>query len=350
MPRTTLATIAAAAGVSTATVSKVLNARPDVGQETRARVERALADHGYVAQRRKQTRTRRRVRTVGLVCDDLLSPYTVEVLRGVSGAAAEANVDVVVALLEDVLGGLRSSSGAWVRRLRAAGHEGMIVVACELTELQGDALDRAGLPVVAIDALSLPSIEVATVGSTNGTGALAATQHLIGLGHERIAFVGGPETSSCSQARLHGYLAAMTTAGLPVDPALISHGPFITATGVEEGRRLLALAEPPTAVFAANDPIALGVAEAARLNGRGVPADLSVVGFDDTFLAESSTPPLTTVRQPLQQMGSFAFGTLMRLVGGQQPDTPHIELATELVIRDSTAPYRPSGVRKAGAR
>ena len=332
--RTTLATVAAAAGVSTATVSKVLNARPDVGQETRVRVERALADHGYVPQRQRRARKKARVRTVGLVCDDLLSPYTVEVLRGVSGAAAEAEVDVVVALLDDVLGG--PSSDAWVRRLRAAGHEGMIVVACELTEVQGAAVDRAGLPLVAIDALSLPSIEVATVGATNGTGALGATEHLIELGHERIAFVGGPESSSCGQARLHGYLAAMTNAGLPVDTELISHGLYITATGVAEGRRLLGLERPPTAVLAANDPIAIGVIEAARLQGLAVPADLSVVGFDDTFLAESSTPPLTTVRQPLQQMGAFAFESLMRLVGGRALDTSHIELATELVVREST--------------
>ena len=328
--RPTLAIVAAGVGVSTATVSKVLNGRPDVAAATRARVERALAEHGYVPVRRKPQR--RRVRTVSLVCDDLLSPYTSELLRGVISAAAEAEVDVVVAALE--------SGDAWARRLRAPGRAGLIVVACDLTEAQAGALDRARLPVVAIDALSLPSVEVVTVGSTNATGAVGATEHLIGLGHERIAFVGGPATSSCGRARLHGYLAAMSQAGMRVDAELVSHGPFVTATGVTEGLRLLGLEQPPTAVFAGNDAIAIGVIEASRLRGLAVPADLSVVGFDNTFLAASSTPPLTTVRQSLQDMGAFAFETLLRLGDSDPPGTRHIELATRLVVRDSTAVRR----------
>jgi len=319
--RTTLAMVAAEVGVSKATVSKVLNGRPDVGAETRARVERALADHGYVPVRR--TPKRKRVRTVSLVCDDLLSPYTSELMRGVVSAATEAEVDVVVAALE-----------SW--RSRGSGGAGILVAACEVTEKQAKALDRARQPVVAIDALKLPSTEVVTVGSTNATGAMEATEHLLGLGHERIAFAGGPETSSCGQARLHGYLAAMSQAGLRVDPEFVSHGTYVTATGVSEGRRLLALEQPPTAVFAANDAIAVGVIEAARLRGLAVPADLSVVGFDDTVLAESSTPPLTTVRQSLQDLGAYALKTLLSLGDGIVPGLRHVELATELVIRSST--------------
>ncbi|MFG1814927.1 LacI family DNA-binding transcriptional regulator [Kribbella sp. NPDC049174] len=329
--RPTLAMVAARTGVSKATVSKVLNGRPDVGAATRARVERALADHGYVPVRR--TPKRRRPRSVSLVCDDLLSPYTSELLRGVVSAATEAEVDVVVTALE-----------SW--RRKSSGGGGIIVAACEVTDGQAKALDRSGQPMVAIDALNLPSGEVTTVGSTNATGAIAATEHLIGLGHERIAFVGGPAASSCGQARLHGYRAAMSQAGLHVDAELVSHGPFVTATGVTEGLRLLALEQPPTAVFAANDAIALGVIEAARLRGLAVPADVSVVGFDDTFLAESSTPPLTTVRQSLQDLGAFALKTLLRLGAGDPPESPHVELATELVIRSSSAAPAPSNCRE----
>jgi LacI family transcriptional regulator len=325
--RTTLAMVAAELGVSKATVSKVLNRRPDVGADTRARVERALADHGYTPVRR--TPPPQRVRTISLVCDDLLSPYTSELMRGVVSAATEAEVDVVVAVLE-----------SW--RRSDSGSAGILVAACEVSEKQAKALDRARLPVVAIDALRLPSTEVVTVGSTNATGAIGATEHLLGLGHERIAFAGGPETSSCGQARLHGYLAAMSQAGLHVEPNLVSHGPFVTATGVSEGRRLLALERPPTAVFAANDAIAVGVIEAARLRGLAVPADLSVVGFDDTFLAESSTPPLTTVRQGLQDIGAYALKTLLRLGDGDVLGLRHVELATELVVRSSTGAPAPS--------
>lgn len=330
--RATLAMVAAAAGVSTPTVSKVLHGRPDVAAATRTRVEQALADCGYVPPQKNQGRSR--VHTVNLVCDDLLSPYTSELLRGVTKAANLQEVDVVVALLQDVAG---STPQAWTRRLRAAGHEGIIVAACELTDAQITALDRARVPLVAIDTLSLPSVEVATVGSTNATGGVDATEYLLGLGHRRIAFVGGPATSTCGQARLHGYLAAMSNARLPVDPDLVSNGLFITPTGLAEGQRLLELDDPPTAVIAGNDPIAIGVIEAARQRGLAVPADLSVVGFDDTYLAESSTPPLTTVRQPLQEMGAFAFRTLLRLRDGEPPAACHTELATQLVIRSSTA-------------
>ncbi|TCM47167.1 LacI family DNA-binding transcriptional regulator [Kribbella sp. VKM Ac-2568] len=329
--RATLAMVAAAAGVSTPTVSKVLHGRPDVAAATRARVEQALADCGYVP---PQNQERRRVHTVNLVCDDLLAPYTSEVLRGVTKAANLEEMDVVVALLQDVAG---STPQAWTRRLRAAGHEGIIVVACELTDAQLTALDRARMPLVAIDPLSLPSIEVASVGSTNAAGGVDATEYLVGLGHRRIAFVGGPVTSTCGQARLHGYLAAMSNARLRVDTDLVSHGPFVTPTGLAEGQRLLGLGEPPTAVIAGNDSIAIGVIEAARQRGLAVPADLSVVGFDDTYLAESSTPPLTTVRQPLQEMGAFAFRTLLRVRDGKPPGARHTELATQLVIRSSTA-------------
>ena len=142
---------------------------------------------------------------------------------------------------------------------------------------------------------------------------------------------------------MHGYLAAMSQAGLRVAPELVSHGTFVTATGVGEGRRLLALEQPPTAVFAANDAIAVGVIEG--LHGLAVPAELSVVGFDDTVLAESSTPPLTTVRQSLQDLGAYALKTLLSLGDGVTPGLRHVELATELVIRSSTGAPAPSNCR-----
>ena len=184
--RPTLAIVAAGVGVSTATVSKVLNGRPDVAAATRARVERALAEHGYVPVRRKPQRRRGPDRQLRLRRS--ASPYTSELLRGVISAAAEAEVDVVVAALESGdawPGGCGPPGGADRRRLRSH-------------RVLRPATDRARLPVVAIDALSLPSVEVVTVGSTNATGAVGATEHLIGLGHERIAFVGGPATSSCA--------------------------------------------------------------------------------------------------------------------------------------------------------
>ncbi len=336
MPRATLATIAAAAGVSAPTVSKVLNGRPDVSAATRARIEHALREHGYVPQVRSPGR--RLARTIDLVFDELLNPYTSEVMRGVTIAANAEGVDVVVGLFPDR--SPRTMADAWAKRLVAAGREGIIVATSVLTRAQIAGFDRARIPLVVVDPLNLPRVDVASVGATNWAGGVAATDHLIDLGHRRIGFVGGLIDSACEQARLHGYLASLTRAGIEPDPALVSHRDFHYETGYGDGARLLDLAEPPTAVFAASDAIALGVLETAREHGLTVPGDLSVVGFDDTYVAEWTTPPLTTVRQPLQEMGALAFRTLMRLRAGDPPESHHVEMATQLILRGSTAPPR----------
>jgi LacI family transcriptional regulator len=176
-----------------------------------------------------------------------------------------------------------------------------------------------------------------SVGSTNFAGGLAATQHLLSLGHRRIAYLGGPVTAACNQARMHGYRAAMEAAGAPVTDGYVRIGRFRFQDGVDGGAALLDLPQPPTAVFAGNDETAAGVVEVARARGLRVPEDLSVVGFDDTRLARFLSPPLTTVRQPLHQIGGVALRTALRLAAGEKLDSHHVELATELVLRHSTA-------------
>jgi len=318
--------VAEAAGVSLPTVSKVLNGRGDVAPATRERVQEVLRELGYVPQPGRRAAP---ARVIDLVFDDLVSPYSLEVLRGVTDAGAELGVDVVV-------GRPPEREEDWARRLRSAGREGLIVVTSELTREQVEGFARAGLPLVVIDPLNLPRVEVTSVGATNWNGGLTATEHLLSLGHRRIAYAGGPVQASCSQARQHGYRGALENAGIPADPDLILHGAFGYPNGLEMGGRLLDLPEPPTAVFAGSDATALGVVEAARRRGLRVPEDLSVVGFDDTMLAELATPALTTVRQPLQDMGRVALRTLLRLAAGDTLDSHHVELATHLVVRDST--------------
>jgi LacI family xylobiose transport system transcriptional regulator len=199
------------------------------------------------------------------------------------------------------------------------------------------------IPFVIVDPAGDPDPDVPSVGSANWAGGLAATRHLTDLGHERVAIITGPEDMLCSRARLDGYRSAMTMAGLPVDPRLVRFGDFQVAGGFEHAMDLLDGPDRPTAVFAGSDLHALGVLEAARLEGLRVPADLSVVGYDDVPLAQWSSPPLTTVHQPLRQMAEEATRMLFR------PDGPgraarRIELATHLVVRQSTAPRPgPSG-------
>jgi len=232
---------------------------------------------------------------------------------------------------------------SWARGLAVSGRRAVIAVVNDITAGDLTALARAHLPLVVIDPLNLPSTRVTSVGSTNFTGGFVATGHLLGLGHRRIAYLGGPASAACNQARLHGYRAAMEAEAVPVPQGYVRHGHFRYGDGVTTGAELLDLAEPPTAIFAGSDETASGVLEAARARRMRIPGDLSVVGFDDTQVARLTSPPLTTVRQPLREMGSVALKTALRLAAGEQLDSHHVELATELVVRDSTAPLRHKG-------
>jgi DNA-binding LacI/PurR family transcriptional regulator len=215
---------------------------------------------------------------------------------------------------------------------------GVIAVFADLSLPMREQMRTRGIPFVVIDPTGEPLHDTPSVGATNWSGGLTATRHLLGLGHRRIGVIGGPEWILCSRARLDGYRAAMDEAGVTVDPALISHGEFHVAEGIERGRALLALPDPPTAIFAGNDLQALGVYQAARERRLHIPEDLSVVGFDDLPVAQWVGPPLTTVRQPLVEMAVTAAELVLAMSRGAQPAQPRVELATELVIRESTAP------------
>jgi LacI family transcriptional regulator len=332
--RATLANVAASAGVSVATVSKVLNGRDDVAPATRALVQHLLHQHDYVARRVNPVRSP----TIELFFHGQLNAYHTEVLQGVVEAGAEAAVAVVVSVRPRGQRGSRANRpAAWARELATAGRQAAIVVTSELAAADLHALSRARVPVVVIDPLDLPSTQVTSVGSTNFAGGLAATHHLLDLGHRRVAYLGGLPAAACNQARLHGYRGAMEARGVPVPDGYVRTGRFSYEHGLAGGAALLDLPRPPTAVFAGSDETALGVIEAARGRGLRIPEDLSVVGFDDTPVARLAAPPLTTVRQPLREMGAVAVRTALRLSAGERVDSHHVELATELVVRRSTA-------------
>ncbi|WP_405770760.1 LacI family DNA-binding transcriptional regulator [Streptomyces sp. NBC_00080] len=329
--RTTLTGIAEAAGVSVATVSKVVNGRSDVSPETRARIERLLVENDYVA--RGPGGIQAPVRTIDLTFDQLVNPNDLVIMRGVTEAAADAGVDVVVGVTpDDPLG------ASWARKVTNAGREGVILVTSELTPQQRAQFAQAGIPLVLIDPMNVPDESVPSIGATNFSGGMAATAHLLKLGHRRIAMIEGRHDAVCNTARLHGYQAALGGAGITPDPALIKRGDFRFEPAYQAALELFALDEPPTAIFTGNDLEAFGVMEAARANGLRIPDDLSVVGFDDTVAAGTSAPPLTTVRQPLAEIGRAALRTLLRLAAGETLDSHRIELATQLIVRASTAP------------
>ncbi|MFL6134429.1 MAG: LacI family DNA-binding transcriptional regulator [Nocardioidaceae bacterium] len=330
--RPTLATVAESAGVSVATVSKVLNGREDVAPATRARVQELLRAHDYAG----RLIAIQRHPTVELTFRGRIGGYSAEIIQGVASAAADLSAAVTISVKSQRPS--RLTANQWARDLAANGRRAVIAVTDELGEKEIAALARMRLPIVVIDPMNIPSPEIVSVGSTNFRGGMAAARHLLSLGHRRIAYLGGNVAAECNQARLQGFKGALEAAdvGLP-DGYVHNTGDFMFEEGISGGPLLLDLPTRPTAIFAASDELARGVIEAARARRLSVPEDVSIVGFDDTELARIASPPLTTVRQPLKDMGAVALRTALRLAAGESIDSNHVELATELIVRSSTA-------------
>jgi LacI family transcriptional regulator len=333
-PRTTLATVAASAGVSVATVSKVLNGRRDVAPSTRARVHEMLRVHDYGS----RILPMERLPTYELTFRGKIGAYSAEIIHGVAVAAEELGVSLTLGVkIVDTPARRRNEATEWARALAVSGRRGVIAVTDRLGRDEVDALRRMRVPLVVIDPMNTPTPDVVSIGSTNFNGGQAAGRHLVELGHTRIGYL-GCVAAECIQARLGGFRSALDAAGIDV-PRHLHHNAH--SFEFEDGRavasRILDQPDRPTAIFAVSDELARGTIEAARSVGLSVPEDLSVIGFDDTEIARIASPPLTTVRQPLQEMGAVALRTVLRLVAGEKIDSNHVELATELVVRASTA-------------
>lgn len=329
-PAVTISAIASAAGVSIPTVSRVLNGRSDVAPATRERVEVLLREYGY---RRRGAGRPASSGLVDLVFNDLDSPWAVEIIRGVEESLNTEGLSMVVSAIHRRGGS--ESTRKWLDTLGARPSDGAILVTTDLDSFLHAELQRLNLPLVVVDPAGVPDLELPTVGATNWTGAVTATEHLLQHNHRRIGFVAGRPGLWCSRARLDGYRAGLDAAGIPFDAALVIAGDFDYASGFAAGAELLARPDRPSAIFAASDQMALGVYEAARQQGLRIPDDLSVIGFDDLPEAGWASPPLTTVRQPLSEMGSLAARTLVRLIRGEAVESPRIELSTRLVQRAS---------------
>jgi LacI family transcriptional regulator len=210
-------------------------------------------------------------------------------------------------------------------------------VTSTLTSDQVSQVRGAGIPLVVIDPANTPPPDIPSVGATNWAGGFAATEHLLSLGHRRIGAITGPAHMLCSLARLDGYRSALERAGVAASQDLVRYGDFQHEGGFARARELLGLAERPTAIFAGSDQQAFGVYEAARQRGLRIPDDLSVVGFDELPVSRWASPPLTTVRQPLAEMGGAAAQMLGELIDGGPLRTNRVELSTELHVRESTS-------------
>ncbi|MFB9251278.1 LacI family DNA-binding transcriptional regulator [Sphaerisporangium melleum] len=335
--RVTVADIAAEAGVSRATVSKVLNGRSDVAPATRAQIEAMLAERGYVP----TTRTKRAVsavRRAGLI--QMLfneagtgTPWAAEMIRGAEEAARAVRAAVVVSALDDGPGRDRQ----WLEDIAERAPRGIILALSELSAADHKRVARLGVPAILVDPVGDGDPDLPSIGAGNWGGGLAATRHLIDLGHRRIGLITGPMRYLCNQARLAGYRAALERAGIAADDRLVEQGDFHYSSGLRLALHLLDQPDPPTAIFAANDEQALGVYAAVQQRGLRVPDDLSVVGFDDVPMSQWVTPPLTTVRQPIAELAALAVRTLLAHQDGSAVPEGRIELSTKLVVRGSTA-------------
>lgn len=330
--RVTLDDIAQTAGVSKATVSKILNHRGGTSDATRQRVTAVMRELGYVAITRE--RTPADARTVTVVFDNLVALYSLGVLGGLVDAAQSLGVDLVTNVTESHSGTNVVLDRAWIRRLAAKGHSGLIVVTTSVDSALVGACAQYGIPLVAVDAPNLVDPSVVSIGSNHWSGGMAATRHLLGLGHRRIGFLGGDAAVPGLRERLAGYREALDAAGVDFDPRLVSETGMGTAAAALPA--LLALGNPPTALFVTNDGDAMGVVRALDLTGHRVPHDVSVVGYDDTYSFLPSRPHLTTVHTPMREIGKLALETVIGMAEGKPPISSRLQLATHLVVRESS--------------
>jgi LacI family transcriptional regulator len=359
--RVTITDVAREAGVSVATVSKVINGRDGIARGTAARVQEVVQRLDYEQSIVARSLRSHRTHVIGVLVAEF-EPFSTEILKGAGAALAETEY----ALLAYTGGG--SGRPGWERRYlaRLSGTliDGAVLVTPTLLDPSGE------IPVVAVDPHAGPG-GLPTVDSDNLHGALLATRHLLDLGHRRIGFLGGRPDLESSRLREAGYRQALTEAGVPVDPDLLRVAGYQRDGADAPTTALLALPEPPTAIFAANDLSAMGILDTARRHAVRVPEDLSVIGFDDIPESAATTPPLTTVRQDLRRIGAEAVHLLLGLLDGGPdpspsspssewralPDTPgvsrqdspldepsprpgHVRLPTTLVVRGSTAAPR----------
>lgn len=328
----TIVDVAEASGVSYSTVSRVVNNKENVKKETRERVLRAMEELGYEANLQARSLAGGRTNIIGLLVVDLATQYMSAIIRGMDEVLAANRRELVLYTTHHRL----SKESAYVNMLARGVADGMVIVLPREPESYLSALRQRDFPYVLFDQMSINEHDL-SVTAANEEGGYAATRHLIDLGHQHIGMITGLMDMVSARHRLDGYRKALDDHGIPYDEELVYEGDFTEASGVCGAEYLLALPQPPTAVFASNDESAVGFMEVLRARNLRVPDDISIVGFDDVPIAKLVTPQLTTVRQPLVEMGRRAMQMLIDLIEKPEEKQHSIVLPTELIVRESTA-------------
>jgi LacI family transcriptional regulator len=295
-----------------------------------------VREQGFSTNRGARGLSSGRTGMIGLTLPLVADAYFGPILSGAAEAVYESDMRIVLApTLHE-----HDREVSLLERLMRGTTDGAILMLPEESAEELTMLQEQGFPFVIVDPRDAPPEGVACVAAMHADGAKQATEHLLELGHRRIGAIAGAPGWYATEERLHGFRAALAGAGILLDPELVVYSDWRTPRGTEAAEQLLSLADPPTAIFGFNDNVAIGALNAARHRGLSVPEDLSVVGFDDTTQAVIVTPQLTSVRQPLAEMGRTGVSLLIRIIEGQRVDALRMELSTTLVVRDSTAPLR----------
>jgi LacI family transcriptional regulator len=310
----TIQDIARLAGVSKATVSRVLNHKPDVDPVTRERILRIMDEQGFVPSATAAGLAGGRPRLIGVLVPSLLSPFIPEIVQGVAEIIENSSYELILYSNPHN----KDRNAALDRILDARLTAGLVAILPGASSEHLTHLYEQSFPIVMIDDQGRPT-SIPWVGADNRAGAYQAVRHLISLGYQRIAHIRGPASYQCSQERYEGYHQALLEAGLTPDPSLVVQGTFEIASGRAAAQTLFTLAERPSAVFAANDDMAWGVLEMAEQFGLRVPEDVALVGFDDMAPSRHKRPALTTVKQPFHEMGRRAAELLLWRVEKPRP-------------------------------
>lgn len=330
----TIVDVAREAGVSNATVSRVLNNGDSVKPQTRQKVLNAMMRLGYVANQQARSLRGAHSQIIGILVHNVGNSYIGSIIRGIDEALVARQYDLLLYTTHR----RKVSEAAYVASIMRGMADGLLILLPTNIDAYLKSLQQEQFPHVLIDYQDVGNQQTSTVQATNWQGAYDATRYLIELGHQRIACTVGLKEMQVALDRLNGFQAAMRDHGLEVDPDFIFEGDFYRKEGYEAAQHFLAQPQHPTAILAANDYAAFGVIDAIRDAGLHVPNDISVIGFDDVLEASQSYPKLTTVRQSLEDMGRTATQLLFKQVGN--PDLPgeRVEIPTQLIVRDSTSP------------
>ena len=332
----TIRDVAEIAGVSTATISRVVNNSGYVSAKTRRTVEDVIREHGYTASRSARGLSSGRTGLIGVTVPRIHPAYFSVIVAGVADALYEHDMRIVLCpTLHE-----HDREVSLLARLVHGTTDGGVLILPEESPSELSGLMTHGFRFVVVDPRTRIGARVPTVAAANASGAAQAMEYLLGLGHRRIAAITGPTDLMATQQRARGYNAALAAAGVRPDPALVLESEFDVLGGSVAASALFDLAERPTAIFAFSDQLAIGAMQTAFARNLRVPEDVSIVGFDDTAESELFRPAVTTVRQPLAEMGRMGVSLLTRLLENRQLEAVHVELATELIVRGSTGPPR----------